>query len=131
MPFTKKKLIEEIYNDKAFSILRVPIKLSYYLAFCYVDFLSILKLLKSDNIIISSIELYKKQTYEFIPPNFWYHWDDLNECYILIEDFLWTLINCDSVYYTLDISTNNSETLELKWILDKIANEKTPLSSTK
>lgn len=127
MSYTNKKLIEEIYNDKSFSILKVPVKLSYYLAFWYMDFLSILKLLKTDNIIISSIELYKKQTYDFIPPNFGYHWNDLNECYSLIEQFLWTLVNQDSVYYALDIATNDLKSSELKLSLDSIASNKAPL----
>lgn len=127
MPSINQESIKELYENKSFSILKVPVTMSYYLAFWYMDFLSILNLFESENIIVSSIELYDKWNYDFIPPNFWYHWKDANECYSLIKNFLWKLISCENLYYALDISVTDLKTSELKESLNQIAASKTPL----
>lgn len=127
MDSTNKKIIEDYYRSKSFSILAVPTEHSHYLAFEYIDFLSLLKFFRFGNIIISSIELYEKGTYEFVPPNFWYHWESMEECFSLIEDFLWKLNDCNGHYYTIWIDTNNPQSMELKVSLDKIAIDKAPL----
>ena len=121
-----KNNIEELYHNKAFSILKVPVKESQYLAFSYDDFKLLVSLLKEEQIIICSIELYTS-SYQITAPNFWYHWDNLDQCFKLIEEFLGRLNQHNTMYYVLEISSNDSKSLKLKTSLDKIASTKDPL----
>ena len=128
MSYKNKKNIEDIYKNKSFSILSVPITRSEYLVFDYSDFQKVVNLLKEEWIKVSSVELYDKKDYDFYPPSFFYDKPDIVSCYLELDMYIASLIDCNSSYYAIDIITDNHKAIELKVSLDKISTLKNPLN---
>lgn len=120
--------IENLYKDKSFSVLSTQVNSSIYLAFDFDNFQSLITLLKEIGIKILYVELYDKSTYNYIPPDFWFNGTELDDCYLELQEFLGTLIDCNNQYYAVEIKTDNPQALQLKTALDKIALQKPPLN---
>lgn len=56
--------------------------------FWYDDFFELYSILKKNNIFIKTIEVFVKNDISFYPPDFYYNWDNINENYKLLSDFI-------------------------------------------
>lgn len=73
------------------------------IGFAIIDLKSLLSLLNKEGVLIKSMELFDKNTLNFIPPDFWYDKSDFNENRKHLDSFLKSLLNLNEFYFALSI----------------------------
>ena len=112
------KNIIEIYLDRWKDIWNYEKVCVGSIWFDILDFRDIISLLKKNNILIKSIELFSKDTLKFIPPDFWFDGENLDENYSKIDSFLKSLYNLDTMFFVLSFNEESIEN-EINIFLNK------------
>lgn len=84
----------------------------------------LIELFKKEEIKINSIELFKKDTKKQVPPDFWYNHANLENCYNEIKKYLDTIVDKNSLFFTISLLLDEPKSIELKISLDKILLDK-------
>lgn len=102
--------IIDIYLNKWVNIWQYEEVCMGSIWFDAIDLHHLLSLLKEEKILIQVIELFEKESLNFMPPDFWSEDDDIKENYIQVDNFLESIKNnLNKNYLALTFRDENLE----------------------